>query len=59
MCDFLAVDGIELPQLSTSFVGERVEIPKVSPGQTEVSPNSGEIRAGADCQPCAIEKVRR
>jgi hypothetical protein len=40
MSDFLPLDGVALPQLRTSWLGESIEIPVVSPGQTEGSPNS-------------------
>jgi hypothetical protein len=59
MSDFFPLDGVALPQLSTTWPGESVEMPNVSPGHTDVSPNSGEICAGAVSQPRVIENVRR
>jgi hypothetical protein len=59
MADFLAVEAVALPQLVTTRVGDSVEIPNVSPGQTDVSPNSGEIRTASDSQPREIENARR
>jgi hypothetical protein len=56
--DFFAVVGVSLPQLRTRWPGESVEMPNVSPGQTDVSPNSGETRTGAESQPRVIENVR-
>jgi hypothetical protein len=43
MSDFFPLDGVALPQLRTTWPGDRVEMPNVSPGQTDVSPNSGDI----------------
>ena len=34
MSDFLPLDGVALPQLRTSWLGESIESPVVSPGQT-------------------------
>src|SRR5438105_10143820 len=59
MSDFFALEGVALPQLRTRSVGESVEIPNVSPGHTDVSPNSLETCTGADSQPFVIENVRR
>ena len=47
MSDFFPVDAVALPQLRTTCPGESVEIPNVSPGQTDVSPNSGETCTGS------------
>ena len=58
MSDFLPLDGVALPQLSTTWFGESMEIPNVSPGHTDVSPNSVETCTGADNQPCVVENVR-
>src|SRR5436305_11425186 len=57
--DFFPVEGVALPQLTTTCPGERVEMPNVSPGHTDVSPNSGETCTGSVSQPRVIEKVRR
>ena len=46
MSDFLPLDGVALPQLSTTWLGESVEIPNVSPGHTDVSPNSVDTCTG-------------
>ena len=42
MSDFFLIDGVALPQLRTTWPGDRVEMPNVSSGQTDVSQNSGE-----------------
>src|SRR6266567_2804458 len=59
ICDFFPVAAVALPQLSTIRPGVRVEMTKVSPGQTDESPNAFEIRTGADSQPRVMEKARR
>src|SRR5512132_658659 len=59
MSDFLPLEGVALPQLRTTWPGESVEMPNVSPGHTEVSPNSGDICTGAPSQPRVVENVRR
>ena len=59
MSDFLPLEGVALPQLRTRSVRERVAMPNVSPGQTEVSPNSVETCTGAESQPDLIENARR
>ena len=58
MSDFFPLDGVALPQLRTRCPGDRVEIPNVSPGQTDVSPNSRETWSGSDSQPRLVEKAR-
>ena len=57
--EFPRVERIALPQLRTTLVGERVEIPNVSPGQTRGRPKWREICFGRDSQPFVIENVRR
>src|SRR5205807_5409571 len=58
MSDFLPLDGVALPQLrSTRF--ESVEMPVVSPGQTEVAPNSEETCSGSPSEARLSENVRR
>src|SRR5438477_6341439 len=59
MSDFFPLDGVALPQLSTTWPGESVEMPNVSPGHTAVSPNSGDTCTPAPSQPRAVENVRR
>lgn len=58
ICDFFGVAGVALPQLSATWPDARVEMPKVSPGQTDELPNAVETWNGADSQPRPIEKVR-
>src|SRR5439155_21491440 len=59
MSDFLPLDGVALPQLRTSWLGESVEIPVVSPGQTSGSPNSVDTCCWAESQPLLGENARR
>jgi hypothetical protein len=50
MSDFLPLDGVALPQLRTTSEGDRVEMPNVSPGHTDGSPNWLETCTGADAK---------
>ena len=59
MSDFFPFVPVALPQLSTTCPGESVEMPNVSPGHTEGSPNAGETWSGSESQPCGMENVRR
>jgi hypothetical protein len=55
----LLVVGVAEPQLSTTLDADGAEIPNVSPGHTEGSPNAVETCTGADNHPPAIENARR
>ena len=47
--------GTALPQLSATVFGDRLEMPKVSPGHTELSPGWFDTWMGAVSQPFVIE----
>jgi hypothetical protein len=59
MSDFFPLEGVALPQLRMTCPGESVEMPKVSPGHTEVSPNSGDTCTAEPSQPRVVANVRR
>jgi hypothetical protein len=59
MSDFFPFDPVALPQLSTTFPGDSIEMPKVSPGQRDVSPKSDETWTMSESQPPVMENIRR
>src|ERR1700740_151010 len=57
--DFLPVEGVALPQLTTTLFGESDEMPKVSPGHTDGSPKALATCMGSESQPLVTENARR